>query len=341
MTRYIRLSTLCVLLLPQFCTTAVAGEVRFDGTNVMQGEFKKLERGQVYFKTPATETITIDLDHVDSISTTKNLEIELDSGEILYGTVDGGNAQGQLIVRSPDGTTDLQLVKIVRISEMDDKVVDRFSGSATIGLNLTKVNNYQSYSFGTDLTYTMQRYVSNIDASYRLNRSDDSPQAEQWSVQINSGTKWKKRRYTGGVLNFFSNKELGVDLRSSIGISLGKDFVSSNSRVFHMDAGLLYTKEDITDSVNTNYSTEAFVGARIDLFRYDVPKLDFTAELVAIPSLTQKGRIRTDGSVSMSWEMIKDLYWLLTYSGNYDSHPPEQDSSNDDYSLYSGLQYKF
>ena len=88
MTRYIRLSTLCVLLLPQFCTTAVAGEVRFDGTNVMQGEFKKLERGQVYFKTPATETITIDLDHVDSISTTKNLEIELDSGEILYGTVD-------------------------------------------------------------------------------------------------------------------------------------------------------------------------------------------------------------------------------------------------------------
>jgi hypothetical protein len=46
----------------------------------------------------ATDTIAIDWDHVDSLSTSKNLEIELDSGEILYGTIPNGTNNGQLIV---------------------------------------------------------------------------------------------------------------------------------------------------------------------------------------------------------------------------------------------------
>jgi hypothetical protein len=191
------------------------------------------------------------------------------------------------------------------------------------------------------MTYTTKRYVSNLNGNYRLNRSEDSPQAEQWGVQIRSATKWKKRRYTGGLLNFYSNQELGVDLRSSIGVAIGKDFISSNSKVFHVDTGLLYTKEDITDSVNTDYSTEAFIGARIDMFRYDVPKLDLTAQLVAIPSLTQSGRIRVGADITMNWEMVKDLYWQLSYSADYDNQPPGQSEPNDDYNLFSGLAYKF
>ena len=73
----------------------------------------------------------------------------------------------------------------------------------------------------------------------------------------------------------------------------------------------------------------------------DVPKLDLTAQVVGIPSLTESGRIRAKANVTMRWEMIKDLYWILNYSENYDSDPPGQAESNDDYNLYSGLAYDF
>ena len=341
MTKNKRLSALGFICLPFICAIAAAGEIRFDGRSFMEGEFKKFERGQVYFKTLATDTIAIDWDHVDSLSTSKNLEIELDSGEILYGTIPNGTNNGQLIVRSADGDTNLQMANVIRITEIDEKIIERFKGTVSAGLDLTKANDYQSYSAGLDMTYTTKRYVSNLNGNYRLNRSEDSPRAEQWGVQIRSATKWKKRRYTGGLLNFYSNQELGVDLRSSIGVAIGKDFISSNSKVFHVDTGLLYTKEDITDSVNTDYSTEAFIGARIDMFRYDVPKLDLTAQLVAIPSLTQSSRIRVGADITMNWEMVKDLYWQLSYSADYDNQPPGQSEPNDDYNLFSGLAYKF
>jgi hypothetical protein len=92
-----------------------------------------------------------------------------------------------------------------------------------------------------------------------------------------------------------------------IGAAIGKDFISSNSKVFHMEAGLLYTKEDITDSSNTDYSTEAFIGA----------------------------------DITMNWEMVKNLYWQLSYSQEYDNQPSGQSEPNDDYNLFSGLAYKF
>ena len=341
MTTNKRLPALGFLCLPFICGVAAAGEVRFDGDNRMLGEFKKLERGQLSFKTVATDTIQIDWDHVDSVSSSKFLEIELTSGQIFYGRIEHSNSSGQLEVHEAEGIKMLPLSDVIRMTEIEDSIRERFDGTVSAGMNLTKVNSYESYSFGLDMTYTTKKYVSSADGSYRLNRSDDSADAKESSLQIRSSRKWKNRNYTGGLIDLYSNAELGVDLRSSIGAAVGKDLVSTNSKIFHMEGGLLYTTEDESGSNNSTSSTEAFLGARFDLFRFDVPKLDLTAQVVGIPSLTESGRIRAKANVTMRWEMIKDLYWILNYSGNYDSDPPGQTVSNAHYNLYSGIAYDF
>ncbi len=286
------LSTLCCIGLPLLCAAASADEVRFDGQNVMQGELKRLDRGELYFKTPGTDTISIEWNHVDGVSSSKTLEIELDNGDILY---------------------------------------------ASAGVNLTKANNYESYNLGLDLTYTTRKYVSSLDISSHINRSDDTPKAEQSSLQLKSSRKWKKRRYTGGLLAFERNEELGIDLRSSIGISVGKSLKHTNS----VDAGLLVTKEEIAGSSDSDNSREAFVGARYEWFRYDDPQLDLTTQLVVIPSLTESGRVRGNFNLTFRWEMIDDLYWRLTYQQDNDSDPPGGGSTKSDYTLFSGIAYDF
>jgi len=334
------LSTLCIGI-PLLCGAAVADEVRFDGQNVMQGDLKRLDRGKLYFETPGTNTISIEWNHVDGVSSSKTLEIELDNGDILYGVIEPTDSQGQVSIRHDDGADLIAMSSVVALTEIEDDIRERFDGTASAGVNLTKANNYESFNLGLDLTYTTRKYVSSLDISSHVNRSDDTPKAEQSSLQLKSSRKWKKRRYTGALLAFERNEELGIDLRSSIGISVGKSLKHTNSRIFHVDGGLLVTKEEIAGSSDSDNSREAFVGARYEWFRYDDPQLDLTTQLVVIPSLTEPGRVRGNFNLTFRWEMIDDLYWGLTYQQDNDSDPPGDGSSKSDYTLFSGLAYDF
>ena len=320
---------------------ALAGEVRFDGQNHLLGEFKRIERGMLYFKTPGTDTISIEWDHVDSLSSPKNLEIELDDGQILYGSIEAAAIKGHISIRQADSTESLPTMKVVRATEIEDDFRERFDGSISAGVNLTQSNDYESYNVGIEATYTTRKYYSSLDISSRRNQSDSSANAEESSLQFRSSRILKKRRYTGGLLSLYSNEALGIDLRSSLGIALGKDFIHTNSKILRLEAGLLYTHEDIADVSDTQKSEEAFVGAHYEWFRYDEPELDLTAQLDVIPSLSESGRVRADLDVTLRWEMVDDLYWKLSFSGNYDNQPPSEGASKTDYSLISGLAYDF
>ena len=307
----------------------------------MQGELKHLDRGELYFKTPGTDTISIEWNHVDRVSSSKNLEIELDNGDILYGVIEPTDSQGQVSIRHDGGADLVAMSSVVRLTEIEDKIRDRFDGSASAGVNLTKANDYENYSLGLDLTYTTKKYVSGLNLSSHINRSDDTPKAEQSSLQIRSSRKWKKRRYTGALLNFERNEELGIDLRSSVGISVGKSLKHTNSQIIHVDGGLLVTREEIAGFSDFDHSREAFVGAHYEWFRYDDPQLDLTTQLVVIPSLTQSGRVRGKFNLTLRWEITEDLYWRVSYQQDNDSDPPGGGSTKSDYTLFSGLAYDF
>jgi len=186
--------SLCCIGLPLIGATALADEVRFDGQNVMQGELKRLDRGELYFKTPGTGTISIEWNHVDEVSSSKNLEIEFDNGDILYGVIEPTDSQGQVSIRHADGTDLVAMSSVIRLTEIEDRIRDRFDGTASAGVNLTKANNFESYNLGLDMTYTTKRYVSSLDSSSNINSSDDTPKTEQSSLKISSSRKWKKRR---------------------------------------------------------------------------------------------------------------------------------------------------
>lgn len=53
------------------------------------------------------------------------------------------------------------------------------------------------------------------------------------------------------------------------------------------------------------------------------------------------GRLRATAVVTLHWEMIKDLYWILNSGENYCSGASGQTSSNDDDNLYNSLAYDF
>ena len=330
--------SICVSLL---CNGALADHVRFDNENHLQGELKRLERGELYFKTAGTDTISIEWNHVDALSSTQQLEIELDDGTLYYGTLAATGHVGEVEVQQQAGAIALNMSSIVKMTQIEDEFRERFDGSISAGVNLTQANNYESYNLGIDLDYVTRKYVSSLDISSRINQSDQTNKAEQSDLSVRSSRRLRNRWYTGGLLTLDRNEELGIDLRSSIGITVGKSVVHNNSQNLHIDGGLLYTEEKISGYNQNNESEEAFIGLSWDVFRYDEPEFDLSTRLVAIPSISESGRTRARLDVTLRWEMIEDLYWRLSFQGSYDNQPPGEDASTTDYSVVSGLAYDF
>ena len=91
--------------------------------------------------------------------------------------------------------------------------------------------------------------------------------------------------------------------------------------------GLLVTRENTTDSDDNTDSIESFAGIEYELFRFNDPELDLSTGLRVIPGLTEWGRVRGTFNITLSWEIIGDLNWELSFVDTYDSAPPGEDSS--------------
>jgi hypothetical protein len=80
---------------------------------------------------------------------------------------------------------------------------------------------------------------------------------------------------------------------------------------------------------------------RYDLFRFTKPKVNLQAYQSFYVSLSQKGRLRNDGQLTINWEIIDDLMLGLTYYNSFDNQPPTNLSQKFDYGLVFNISYKF
>jgi hypothetical protein len=76
------------------------------------------------------------------------------------------------------------------------------------------------------------------------------------------------------------------------------------------------------------------------LFRFDSPETNVTASLTLLPSLTESGRLRGEGSLELRHEIVNDLFFEISLYDSYDNEAPEGAESND-WSIATGLGYSF
>ncbi len=328
-----------VILLAHALTAAFADDVTFGGRNFMEGELKYMERGRLYFKTPATDTIYIDWQDVAKVTSTRLLEVELQSGILFYGSLVATEDGGKVALRRSTDVVPLELSQIVRITPIEENFLARFDGKLSTGLNLNKANDYRQFDLGLNLEYVTRRYESNLTASSLLTNSEGSDSSKQNRLAIASNRKLDNRWRTGGLLEFESNDELGIKLRSSVGWGIGRALIQTNSQRFMLAGGLLLTQEKAANSGDSENNIESFGAVQYQLFRYADPEVDLVTGLRVIPSLTDAGRVRGDFDITLSWEIINDLDWQLTFRNAYDSSPPAEARAKNDYSVITGLSW--
>ena len=306
------------------------------------GEVSSLDRGLLKFSTDNMGTLSIEWESVASVQSKQVLEVELKSGERWYGQFADDAAPGTLRVAGDNhAVKEVFIADTVRITALEESssLRDRIDSSVDFGFTDTKANDVTQYSFDAEFSYRDRLRLWDITLN--------TIQSKTGGTQAGSATlKGEQRRFFGnrwfwsGLLQFEQNDEQDLDLRTSLGGGLGRNITQSNHQTFAMGMGLVLAREDLADGQQTD-SIEVMIGFDYDAFRFDDPELDLTANLVVLPSLTVSGRVRSQASISLRYEIIDDFFAELTLSDTYDSKPQSVGAQKNDYSVTTSLGYSF
>lgn len=315
--------------------------VLFNNGDKLTGEFKSLKRGRLSLNTEATGTIGIEWDKVSNVISKQIIQVELTDGTRYFGELMPTEKSSSIVILTGSGPQLLEMTSIITMTPIEGGGIHALDVDLSVGYDFAKAGGVKHASLGIDMDYRSLVRIESLRFSTLVTDSDSQDSSQRTSLLLGHTRLWSKRWFTTGSLSFDQNDELGLDLRSSVGGSVGRYRIQSNSMLLSLTAGVQFSRENLTTNVDDIDSFEATFSLDWDWFLFEDPELDLSLRFELIPSLTEKGRVRSELSTTLSWEIIGDLDWALSYYGSWDNQPQSTEGATSDYGINTALVYEF
>jgi hypothetical protein len=336
--RFIFLSiTMAMAALPAI---AQPDSLIFKNGNYMAGEVKSLDRNILKIETDYSDAdFTIEWDGISEIYTNTHFLITLTNGNRYNGTLHS-DGSGGITITADDGTRmQVGQDEIVILNDIDQGFWSQLYASIDIGYDLAKSNNLRSFSMRSNVGYIAKRWQ--LDGTYnRLTSKQDEVDDIQRS---DGGVSFKyflpHDWYPTASVDFLSNTELQLQLRTTGKLGFGKYIIHTNQLYWGFSAGANYNNEQYSPpELEDRKSLEGFLGTELNLF--NVGDLSLTSSLIAYPSFTESRRWRSDFKFDVTYDLPLDFYIKAGFTLNYDNQPAEG-SPEADYVLHTGFGWSW
>lgn len=312
-----------------------------DNGNQFVGEIKLLEYGLLNLSlTDVKGWVRVEWDHVVRLTSSKQLDIVLRSGQHYFGSLVESSADGILHIQTVFGEVAVDRSDVVNIEPIKATIWQRLSADVSTGISFTKATDIVQFNFGGVANYRTVQTLTILGLNTIITaKSGDTKTNTDFPLTHFRyyENKWFLRGETGGN----RNDELGIDFRGSLAAGGGRRLVHSNSALVQVSVSLSANREFTSDGLQTS-NLELVLDTTLMAFRYDTPKLEFNTELSVFVNLTTQDRYRVslDGRVSL--ELVEDLFWDIGQAYyRFDSDPSKTAASQVDWGVVSGLRYKF
>jgi hypothetical protein len=238
------------------------------------------------------------------------------------------------------GAKNLPHISIVEIRELEGSRWRRLSGSADLGFSFSKASDRKQFNFAGDVTYRAERYSSKLSYSATLGTSKGETDADRSLVTL-AGTRQLSGKWLAySQFSYEHNLELQLDNRFSFLGGPGYRIVQSNRSLVTAIGAVNYTREAYYGE-DTKKSAEGFLGIDAQFFKLYSPKIDIASQFGYLPSFTTSGRNRIQFNTNLRIEVLKNFFFNLTFYDSYDSKPPSETATKNDYGLTTGLSWTF
>ena len=311
------------------------------------GEIKELDRGLLQLATTAFGKIQVKWVDIERIDSDKQLQVETGSGDRYFGPVMRDTSSGILALIQSGQPVQLDLGDVVRLEPIktNQPVWSRLDKRLNIGFTHTQASDITQWNINATLRYRAPKYVASAsyDSMIILNQaSEDRERRDLTGTYLHLRPE---RWFWFGTSSLQEDDELGVDGRWLISAGVGRFLLQSSRQELSLRAGLSGNLEnsigDKNENSDLNTSVDGVLGVDWFFYKLHSPMSDLAFSLEYYPGFSEAGRHRGNANIRYRQEFVEDLFWSLRYYYTYDSQPPAGSSSDDDFGIVTGIEYKF
>ena len=307
----------------------------------ISGDIHSLEFGILTLSTDNMSTLSIEWPAVRSVTSKFEFAIERQDGTKYHGIIATSADGADLVVQNEQGSVRIPMAEIERISRFSSRFWDRINGGLSVGFSYTKSSAIQVSNVNFNANYRSTTIDSSL--SFSSNTTKDSSGTTTNRELLSTGVQFlqQSRNFWGLLGSLERDQSLGIDARLVAGAGVGRRFLQTSFSELTGVVGLVGTEEWIVDQSEPRASVEAVVGGSWQVFKFIEPKTRLNLSLYVFPSLTEKGRYRSTGDLSLTHKFPHDITVGLTGYLSYDNQPPEPGAEKSDYGVTFNLGYTF
>lgn len=328
-----------VVLLISSIIHAQNDTIQLQNEDILVGEIKSFSTGILIMETSySDEDFKIEFNKVRSLVIQRKCIIILTEGRRRFGNIKS-SAPGMVVITLEDGTAEhFKLEEVITLQEVDDNFWKRFNGSIDLGYNFTKANNNAQFTIAGQFGYIGEKWLLQANINVLSSKQDDTDKIKRNDASVELLRLLPNKWYLVGDVSFLSNTEQALDARISPTLGAGKLLISTRKLYLGLSVGFTYNIENYVDESLDKTSSEAYISSSFNMF--DFNDFDLNTGIKFYPSLSEKGRIRTDYDLTLKYDLPLDFYVKLGFTLNFDNQPAIE-GNKFDYIFTSGFGWEF
>lgn len=329
-------------LLTQMTLFAQKDSLIFDGGQVIVGEVKEMNRNVLTIETDYSDSdFKIEWEKITEFYSDQRYLVQLSDRMILTNATMEFVKPNKLKVTGDIHNEEVLLSEVVYFRQIDSGFWSKMSASVDIGFSLTKASNLRQYNALANVGYNSAQWKFKTDYQQVRSEQDDVSPVRRTEVNVNGDYALRNGIFFGAGLNFLSNTEQLLDLRTTGYVGSGYYMIRNNHMYWQSFLGVAINNEDFTETPEEpstdRESYEGMVGTELNL--YDVGDLNLFTNLTWYPSFTEEGRHRINSSFNVSYDLPLDFYIKTGITFNYDNQPTAG-ASETDYVFITGFGWE-
>jgi hypothetical protein len=215
----------------------------------------------------------------------------------------------------------LQVADVISIHEMGRSFLSKINLTLDGGASFTSANRRTQSNFNLSTSFRRPKHSVSMNVSTLFASEPNTTETARHEFQV-QGTHNLRKSWDAiflGALLHDSQQEL--ELRTTAGGGIQRTFLETNRTLFYGFGGAVYTNENYFGEANSDRNNaEALLGVGFSTYRFRGSSLNTT--VLVFPSLSDPGRVRIDTNFYWKWDIVRDLYWKIGLTNNYDNQPP-------------------
>ena len=336
---------LSLIIIANLFATIVSAQVKdslyLSNGQLLIGELKSISLGKINFDADNLQVLNIKSDRVKTIQARSHLyRVQTIHRTIYYGNLLVGES-GKVGLINKDTLIQLGIDEIAVLLPLRGKTGSFWEGNASVGYSYTRSSGIGRFNSDYSVSYTTKKYLAISQGSIIFTQTDSTLEADNASALF-LGSYIFNPVWDGSLFfNYQRNLELGLARRYQEGLGMGLTFLSKVHVRARAIAGVVFNQEKSTEDVYTPTQMEIPLIIAFSFFKFNKPDMTLGIRQSFYAGITQAGRFRQEGQLTVNWKIIGDLSINLQLYDNYDNQPPGLNAESFDYGVVFGLNYKF